>query len=501
VETILFDGTLNTLPTEQGYLFLQGNGSSQADVLSNNRVTVNTHNGPPSLGYVNYSLMQLPFPVNSSPHVNPFNARFPVLNPTEGYTVSFNLALDSEQSSDPNQAGLTLLVVSDKEAGEIEFGFTETQIFAKNADFIPGESVNFNTQSATDYELAVKDQSYTLLANGQPILSGPLRNYGVGETNTYSYPNWFFLGDNTDQASSMFSLGSLSIEVADGLTESLLPTRGTVLTSSPSPFPLERRVGTEGHDLIIPSINPLARNYSIVNLFGGLWALEGDDRVFGSPFSEIILGNEGEDQLWGGGDSDRLLGGQGNDFLFGGLLHDLLRGDLDSDRLWGDSGNDTLRGGQGNDTLQGGAGQDFLVGDLGFDLLMGGEEADTLVLRYDEANNNPGLVDQILDWNGNEDRIGLTDGLTFSDLDLDTTVNVGGTLALDTVIKVRATGQSLGTLIDYSSGLSAEHFTSLSPSEMQTGADVFNPQIMPYIPPSLFPDVIYIPNIVPPIPQ
>jgi Ca2+-binding RTX toxin-like protein len=257
-------------------------------------------------------------------------------------------------------------------------------------------------------------------------------------------------------------------------------------------------MGTEGDDLIIPSIHPLSQN-SIINLFGGLWALEGDDRVFGSPFSEIILGNEGEDQLWGGGDSDRLLGGQGNDFLFGGALHDLLRGDLDSDRLWGDEGNDTLRGGQGNDTLQGGVGQDFLVGDLGLDMLMGGGDADTLVLRYDEANNNPGLVDQILDWNGNEDRIGLTDGLTFSDLDFDPTVNVGGTLALDTVIKIRATGQSLGALIDYSSGLSADHFISLSASEMQVGADVFNPQIMPYI--WSIPDVIYIPNVVPPIPQ
>lgn len=498
METILFDGTLNTLPTEQGYLFLQGNGYSQADVLRNNRVTVNSLNGPPSLGYMNYSLLQLPFPITGDAHIAPFNARFPVLNATEGYNVSFNLALDSEQSSDPNQAGLSLLVVSEKEAGEIELGFTETQIFAKNADFIPGESVNFNTQSATDYQLAVKDQSYTLLANGQPILSGPLRNYGVGATNTYSYPNWFFLGDNADRASSQFSLGSLSIEVAEGLTESQLPARGTSLTSSPAPFPLKRRVGTEGEDLIIPSIHPLSQN-SIINLFGGLWALDGDDRVFGSPFSEIILGNQGDDQLWGGGDGDRLLGGQGNDFLFGGELHDLVRGDLDSDRLWGDSGNDTLRGGQGNDTLQGGAGQDFLVGDLGFDLLTGGEDVDTLVLRHDEAHTDPSLVDRILDWNGNEDRIGLTDGLTFADLELDITGNVGGTVALDTVIKIRATGQSLGALIDHSSGLSADHFISLSPSEMQTGADVFNPQIMPYI--SSIPDVVYIPNIVPPIPE
>jgi len=214
-----------------------------------------------------------------------------------------------------------------------------------------------------------------------------------------------------------------------------------------------------------------------MNYPGGVWALNGNDQVSGSSLSEVILGNEGNDTLRGAAGGDRILGGQNDDFLSGEEGDDLLRGDLGNDQISGGAGNDTLRGGQGNDLLNGGAGQDLLIGDLGTDLLTGGVDADTFVFRTDEASDNTSLIDQILDWNATQDLIGLTDSLTFSALEFDISGNLAGSSANDTLIRIAATGQSLGVLVDYTGGLNSSNFVSMSAAQMQVGAEVFTPPI------------------------
>jgi len=101
--------------------------------------------------------------------------------------------------------------------------------------------------------------------------------------------------------------------------------------------------------------------------------------------------------------NDRINGNQGNDTITGGEGNDLLRGGRDSDRLDGGVGNDTL------------------VGDLGRDTLIGGTGSDLFVLRAGVASApSASEADVILDFNLMEnDRIGLTDGLTFSNLSLE----------------------------------------------------------------------------------
>jgi Ca2+-binding RTX toxin-like protein len=234
-------------------------------------------------------------------------------------------------------------------------------------------------------------------------------------------------------------------------------------------------VATDIDDVII--LSATAGPNSLINYAGGVWALNGNDQVSGSSLSEVILGNEGNDNLRGGGGGDRLLGGQNDDFLRGEDGDDLLRGDMGNDQLSGDAGNDVLRGGQGNDLLNGGAGQDLLIGDLGTDLLTGGADADIFVFRTDEATDNPGLIDQILDWNGTQDLIGLTNGLSFSSLEFDTSRNLAGSSANDTLIRIAATGQSLGVLVDYTGGLSSGNFVAMSAAQMQVGVEVFSPPI------------------------
>jgi glucose/arabinose dehydrogenase len=198
----------------------------------------------------------------------------------------------------------------------------------------------------------------------------------------------------------------------------------------------------------------------LAGLPGGVRAWEGSDRVSGSAAPEIISGNQGNDTLMGGAGNDALFGGKDDDFLMGNQGNDLLFGDDGTDNLFGgqdndylsgnqgndflsgDKGNDWMRGGKGDDLLTGLEGNDILVGDFGRDSLIGGDGEDTLVLRTDTAVIDAALADIIRDFNPGFDRIGLTGGLTASDIALE-----AGSLApgsSDTLMRIRASGAILG---------------------------------------------------------
>ncbi|MEA5598498.1 hypothetical protein VB797_29610, partial [Rivularia sp. UHCC 0363] len=78
-----------------------------------------------------------------------------------------------------------------------------------------------------------------------------------------------------------------------------------------------------------------------------------------------------------------LYGGKGNDSLIGG------------------SGNDVFKGGEGDDLIDGGAGNDGLYGEAGKDIFVIGTGRDTI---YDFEND--------------VDKLSLSGGFTFNDLDL-----------------------------------------------------------------------------------
>lgn len=132
---------------------------------------------------------------------------------------------------------------------------------------------------------------------------------------------------------------------------------------------------------------------------------EGDDTLFGDAGNDILSGDDGDDQLHGGDGDDTLLGGEGSDTLFG---------DAGNDTLFGDGGNDYLDGMVGDDQLFGGAGNDTLFGGIGSDTLFGGEGADTFVMK----NDPQAAIDEIMDFNHNEDIIDLSDSgvSNFNDL-------------------------------------------------------------------------------------
>ena len=91
------------------------------------------------------------------------------------------------------------------------------------------------------------------------------------------------------------------------------------------------------------------------------------ERVFGTPYDDVITGNDLANTLEGLGGNDKLFGGSGDDILIGGSGNDNLYGESGHDDLRGDGGSDYLVGGDGNDTLDGGSGDDTLYGKLGKD--------------------------------------------------------------------------------------------------------------------------------------
>lgn len=123
-------------------------------------------------------------------------------------------------------------------------------------------------------------------------------------------------------------------------------------------------------------------------------ALSSIEIIWGSDFSDVLIGTHSHNQLFGNGGSDELMGKGGNDLLrggddddslMGGPGMDTLYGDMGVDSLMGDAGNDLLRGGMDEDILEGGAGHDTLEGGPGGDDLDGGPETDTAAYTMSSA--------------------------------------------------------------------------------------------------------------------
>lgn len=199
---VTVDTRLSTTNENSGYV---GYSNYEPDLSSINLVSLALN--PPS------SLADLDVDINL---VNP---AFPALDSSVGYSLEFNLALNSEISN-PNRAGFNLILIDQAQQG-IELGFKGDRIFAQSANFQEAESSTFTTSSTTptSFKLDVQDNGYQLFANNNLLLEGTLRQYNFEPAtsdpplplNPYTTPNFLFLGDNTDQGHATFTLGSVSL--------------------------------------------------------------------------------------------------------------------------------------------------------------------------------------------------------------------------------------------------------------------------------------------------
>ena len=71
---------------------------------------------------------------------------------------------------------------------------------------------------------------------------------------------------------------------------------------------------------------------------------QGNDRIAGSEYDDVLNGFDGDDSIYGYGGNDTIIGGNGNDYLYGGDGNDVLRD--------GGSGIKSYFGGDGIDVVQ-----------------------------------------------------------------------------------------------------------------------------------------------------
>ncbi|MEG4326756.1 DUF4347 domain-containing protein, partial [Microcoleus sp. herbarium5] len=187
-------------------------------------------------GYTNYKYTP-PSPPATPGTFTPVNATFPALNLTNGYSVSFRVAVTAENSGINDRAGFSIISISSDAQNGIELGFTNRNlganggIFAQNGGtatsvpplFTRGVNAPVNISTPTDYKLVVQGTTYTLFAGPTAIpnlTNQPLQNYTAFNPatsqpalpfNPYSQPNFLFFGDATDQASASFTLGPISV--------------------------------------------------------------------------------------------------------------------------------------------------------------------------------------------------------------------------------------------------------------------------------------------------
>jgi hypothetical protein len=220
----LYDGSLGTTPDQQGNFIYLAFALFATQTVTMGGTILNT----------------LPFTDDFAGYVK--SNQIPTLDRTSGYTVNFTTQVFSEShaGSDRNsdgiddRAGFSVTVLSSDSEG-IELGFWTDQIWVQDDDtngmnnlLTHAEGVTFTTTSLTPYSLAILSNTYTLSANGAPILSGSLRNYSafvppLGFPNPYTSTNFISLGDNSSSARAQIKLAAVSVSTAAITTTNYLP--------------------------------------------------------------------------------------------------------------------------------------------------------------------------------------------------------------------------------------------------------------------------------------
>ncbi|HEY9657389.1 MAG TPA: calcium-binding protein [Allocoleopsis sp.] len=289
-QTILYNGTLGTTPDSQGWLAY---GTTPVSIATQSPHLGFTTLSSPTAGKGGYSN-------HLSTQATLVNSAFPLLNRTNGYSLSFQVRINSEShSSDTNgdglvdRAGFSVTVLSSDRQG-IELGFWPNEIWAQRGGtgsnlftHSPTERAFVATTGMVNYNLLILEGNYYLSANDTIVLQGALQNYTAFSTvgtglpyNSYTTPNFLFAGDNTSNGASNSDIASLAVNTA---------TLGTINNDTLN--------GTVNDDLI----NGLA----------------GNDSLSGGTGNDTLIGGAGNDVLNGGGGHDRLIGGLGNDnFLY-----------------------------------------------------------------------------------------------------------------------------------------------------------------------------------------
>ncbi len=264
-------------------------------------------------------------------------------------------------------------------------------------------------------------------------------------------PGLSFISANSIQGTYDSNTGIWDVgNMRDNLTRTLninaqVNTSGSIITNA-TLLSLGENDINPGNNQASLTINTTGSDGSIPNQKAPILGTPGNDNLVGTFEPDLIYGLTGNDTIGGIGESDTIYGNQDDDVINGNQTNDL---------IIGGKGNDLLLGGKGNDQIYGDAGNDTLIGGFGQDILVGGSDVDTFVLPTKAAVVNDFLGDIIRDFQVGIDKIGLTDGLTFSNLILVSVEN-------KTVIQIAENRQTLGVVDGVSPNQLSNSFVSVS---------------------------------------
>ena len=189
---------------------------------------------------------------------------FPTLDPVAGVQFNFSLQIESESHANNRRAGFSVIML-DKDAKGIELAFWENEIWVQSDDktggmFKHGEEIAFDTTSLMDYQLTFAGDTYTLTANSEILLSGPLRDYRAfeGFPDPYETPNFIFLGDDTTSSQARIRLRYVSVAG----TAPVITIATTLSSSTSTPLPLASPTPLPGATPV-PSPTPISRGIEL----------------------------------------------------------------------------------------------------------------------------------------------------------------------------------------------------------------------------------------------
>lgn len=227
-ETVLYDGSMGTLPAAQGMTY-------QAADTSGPSYTVEVVQSYAGDGARLDSMADYEDAAGYSSVTTPLDRqqgvtiRFTLQITAEDHTTSGTADKDGDGLAD--RAGFSVIAISSDGRWGIELGFWEDEVWAQEGRegnlFTHAEGIPFNTSSLATYELSLLGDRYALSVQDSTILSGTLRDYTAfeGLIDPYEIPNFLFLGDNTSSASANIKLTSVVIgnTTASGSYKTLLP--------------------------------------------------------------------------------------------------------------------------------------------------------------------------------------------------------------------------------------------------------------------------------------
>lgn len=181
---------------------------------------------------------------------------FPSLDRMVGFQVNITLQVENESHLNNHRAGFSLIILGSDARG-VELAFWQNEIWAQSGDntgglFNHGEGVAFATTNLINYQVTIIGDIYTLTANGQPLFTGPVRDYSAfdGFPDPYHTPNFIFLGDDTTSAQARVRLSYVSVTgtaptmpagtTTSSPSASSSPATPVIVTPIPSPTPAQR---------------------------------------------------------------------------------------------------------------------------------------------------------------------------------------------------------------------------------------------------------------------